>query len=91
MVSRKERDRMDDLFRAMQKRVDNQRAALTRVLAIQIEMRAALHEIASLDGESHGGDRARIAIERTDALAAATEAEARDLLSRTTYEEEEEG
>lgn len=95
MVSVKERARLAMLFEKQAQAVDRQRGAITRLLAIQIEHRAALEEIAAMEDVSEDQQhaacvRAREALQRTEEMAAASEEEARELLgfeSPTTDEE----
>lgn len=69
MPSRNQMEALDRQFRELQKRNDRQKAALTRLLAANTEMSAALFEIADGDlSESQCVGRAQKALDAVSAM-----------------------
>ena len=82
MVSRNERERLVRVFDKMNSANDRQRDALTRMVVLNTGAMAALAEIAygELKDYAAAAERALQAIKDLEQMAAATGAEARELL-----------
>jgi hypothetical protein len=87
MVSAKERERLSMMFDKAVSAIDRQKKAINRLLAVNLEMRAALLEIIDMpevDNEENAEwigapqERARQALARVDDLLAAVQQEQRE-------------
>lgn len=95
MASGKTRQKWERAFDAVLTRLDRQKKALDRMLLLNMELSAALYEIAEMEpvpeAEQHAACvRARQALEKCEGMAAAIKPEAEELVSTpipTTYEE----